>query len=51
VLVFIQLLNPFKDVEMYILPLAVAAISWLLAQLVDASCSSDICEVTKQYLL
>ena len=40
-------MNPFKDVEMYLIPLIVAAASWVIAQVVDASCSSDFCESTE----
>ena len=41
------LLNPFRDAEAYVLPLLVAAAAWVLAQLVDASCSTDFCESTE----
>lgn len=36
--------NPFKDMEMYAVPLVIAAVSWLLAFFVDKTCSTDICE-------
>ena len=32
---------------MYIIPLVVAAASWVIAQVVDASCSTDFCESTE----
>ncbi len=36
--------NPFKDVELYILPLVIAAVSWFIAVFVNATCSTDFCE-------
>eukprot|EP00428_Durinskia_dybowskii_P063906 CAMPEP_0170381498 /NCGR_PEP_ID=MMETSP0117_2-20130122/14444_1 /TAXON_ID=400756 /ORGANISM="Durinskia baltica, Strain CSIRO CS-38" /LENGTH=654 /DNA_ID=CAMNT_0010637079 /DNA_START=66 /DNA_END=2030 /DNA_ORIENTATION=- len=39
--------NPFRDVELYILPMGVAVVSWLCAVLVNASCSTDFCEATE----
>lgn len=39
--------NPFKDVELYILPMGVAAVAWILAVLVNATCSTDFCERTE----
>ena len=32
---------------MYVIPLVIAAGSWVIAQIVDASCSSDFCESTE----
>jgi hypothetical protein len=37
--------NPFKNVEFYAIPFAIAAASWILAVIVDKTCSTDICEV------
>ena len=39
--------NPFKDVELYILPMGVAAVAWICAVLVNATCSTDFCEHTE----
>ena len=43
--------NPFKDMEMYIVPLIIASISWICAFFVDKTCSTDICEVNKHIIL
>ena len=32
---------------MYAVPLVVAAVSWILAVLIDKTCSHDVCEVTE----
>jgi hypothetical protein len=37
--------NPFKNVEFYAIPFAIAATSWILAVIVDKTCSTDLCEV------
>lgn len=37
--------NPFKDMEYIIGPLVVAAICFIIAKIVDITCSSDFCEV------
>lgn len=37
--------NPFKNVEFYAIPFAIAAMSWILAVIVDKTCSTDLCEV------
>jgi hypothetical protein len=39
--------NPFKDVELYILPMGIAAASWFMAVVVDKTCSTDLCEQTE----
>lgn len=39
--------NPFKDVELYILPLVIAAVAWFIAAFVNATCSTDFCEHTE----
>lgn len=39
--------NPFKDVEMYVIPVAVALVAWVLAVFVNATCSTDFCEATE----
>jgi atlastin len=36
--------NPFRNVEFIIIPLIVAVVSFILAKLVDVSCSTDFCE-------
>eukprot|EP01038_Epipyxis_sp_PR26KG_P007123 gene7123-9720_t len=36
-----------RDAEMYVLPLLVAAVSWLIANIVDRTCGSDFCEATE----
>ncbi len=40
-----DLRNLFRDVEIYVIPLLVAAVSWVLSILVDKTCSHDVCEV------
>lgn len=42
-----SLRNPFKDAEVYVAALIVAAASWLIAVIVNASCSTDFCEDTE----
>jgi len=42
-----SLRNPFKDVELYILPMGIAAVSWFMAVVVDKTCSTDLCEQTE----
>ena len=37
--------NPFRNVEFFALPLIIATLSWILAVIVDSTCSTDICEV------
>lgn len=39
-----SLRNPYKDVEYYLLPLAIALLSMIAAKLVDWTCSHDVCE-------
>lgn len=39
--------NPFRDAELYVLPIIVAAVAWLVSVLVDKTCSSDLCERTE----
>jgi hypothetical protein len=39
--------NPFKDLEMYALPAAVALGGWLMATVTDVTCSHDICEIAE----
>lgn len=36
--------NPFKDLEFYLLPIAIALASWILATITDMACSTDFCE-------
>lgn len=36
--------NPFKDVEFYVIPLAIAVVAWFLAVFTDKTCSTDFCE-------
>jgi hypothetical protein len=42
-----EMRNPFRDLEMYAVPVLVAAAGWLVATLVDVSCSHQYCEVTQ----
>jgi atlastin len=42
-----SLRNPFKDVELYAIPLMVAAVAWFLAVVINASCSHDVCEAAE----
>lgn len=46
-----SLRNPFKDVELYAIPLMVAAVAWFLAVIVNASCSTDVCEAAEDGLV
>ena len=39
--------NPFKDIEMYAIPAAMALLGWIMATATDVSCSHDICEVAE----
>jgi hypothetical protein len=39
--------NPFRDVELYILPMGIAVVAWLMSVLVNATCSTDFCEHTE----
>ena len=36
--------NPYKDLELYSLPIAIAFVSWILSYIVDSVCDHDICE-------
>ncbi len=36
--------NPFKDAELYVIPIAVAVAAWFLAVFTDKTCSTDFCE-------
>lgn len=36
--------NPFKDLEFYLLPLAIALVAWIMSVLTDITCSTDFCE-------
>jgi atlastin len=36
--------NPFKDAELYVIPIAVAIVAWFLAVFTDKTCSTDFCE-------
>ena len=40
-----RLRNPYRDIERYILPVAVTGGFWLIATLLDLWCTSDQCEV------
>ena len=42
-----SLRNPFKDLEIYILPAVFAILSWLIAQIIDTTCSHFVCEATE----
>jgi atlastin len=39
--------NPFKDLEIYILPAVFAVLSWLIAQIIDTTCDHFVCEATE----
>ena len=39
--------NPFKDLEMYAVPVIVASVGWMMATFTDVTCSHDICEVAE----
>jgi hypothetical protein len=39
--------NPFKNVEFYAIPFAIAATSWILAVIVDKTCSTFLSEGRK----
>ena len=39
--------NPFKDLEMYAVPVVVASAGWMMATVTDVTCSHDICEVAE----
>ena len=39
--------NPFRDVELYILPMGIAAVAWICSVIVNATCSTDFCEKTE----
>eukprot|EP01032_Pedospumella_encystans_P009521 gene9521-11199_t len=39
--------NPFRDVELYILPMGIAAVAWICSVIVNATCSTDFCERTE----
>ena len=41
-----RLRNPYRDIERYILPVAVTGGFWLIATLLDLWCTSDQCEVS-----
>jgi hypothetical protein len=40
-----SLRNPFKNAEYYIIPMIIAVASFIIARVVDWSCSTDFCEV------
>ena len=42
-----SLRNPFKDAELYVVPLLIAAGAWFAAVIVNATCSTDFCENTE----
>jgi atlastin len=39
--------NPFKDIEFYLLPLAIALAAWVMSVVTDVSCSTDFCEAVE----
>ena len=39
--------NPFRDIEMYAVPVAVAGSSWFVATLFDIMCTSEVCGVVE----
>jgi hypothetical protein len=42
-----EMRNPFRDLEMYAVPVLVAVAGWLVATVVDVSCSHAVCEFTQ----
>merc|ERR1711939_525245 len=42
-----HLRNPYRDMEFFIIPLVIAAFSWLAAVIVDKTCSTDFCEAAE----
>ena len=42
-----SLRNPYKDIEMFILPAVVAFISWICSRMLDATCGHSVCEATE----
>jgi atlastin len=42
-----SLRNPFKDVEIYAIPVAVGASTWFVATLFDIVCTSEVCEAVE----
>ena len=42
-----HLRNPYRDMEFFIIPLVIAAMSWLAAVIVDKTCSTDFCEAAE----
>ena len=42
-----EMRNPFRDLEMYAVPILVATVGWGMATLVDVSCSHAYCEITQ----
>ena len=45
-----SLKNPFKDLEYYIVPIVIAAISWLASGVIGRTCSHKVCHVTNDAL-
>ena len=39
--------NPFKNVEFVFLPLIFAVASWIIAKVIDSTCSTDLCEAAE----
>lgn len=39
--------NPFKDLELYILPAIIAFISFMIAKIIDVTCNNVVCEATE----
>ena len=42
--------NPFKDLEYYIVPIVIAAISWLASGFIGRVCSHQVCHMTNDAL-
>lgn len=45
-----SLKNPFKDLEFYIVPIVIAAISWFASGVIGRVCSHKVCHMTNDAL-
>ena len=46
-----SLRNPFRDIELYALPVGIAVAAWVMAVIVNATCSHDVCEAAEDGLV
>ena len=42
-----SLRNPYKDMELYILPSIIAFLSWICSRILDNMCNHSVCEATE----